>query len=365
MQFISAVLVTFSLTAASIHVGPGRDFATIAEAVEAAMPGDTVLLHEGVYHEQLFTVRDGEPDARIVFSSCPGEHVAIDGSGVGASNGVVVGHSYITLEGLEIRRWESNAAWVEHCRGFEMTGCTMSEVVYGLGLADGASDFVITGCTASDFDLYGFDASPSGGGPCCDGMFVGCTARSGRDRSLNADGFALGHGEQHRFTILGCTATDVYDGFDISASNTVVKGCTAVDCWNSGYKVWQDSVFISGCASTGCGNGGIELDWDGEPGHAFVEGCVIEDAGTYSIWVEAGDTLSLHGCTVEGGDNIGLCFERADQVNYTGDFNLFHNDDPDRLISLGYEVEYSAGSFGDWIARTGQDVSSTALAEMR
>lgn len=365
MQFMSQVLATCSITAATIHVGPGRGCATIAEAVEAAMPGDTVLVHEGVYNEQLVTVRDGEPDARIVFSACPGEHVVMDGTGVDAANGVVVGHSYISLNGLEVRSWSSNAVWAEHCRGFEMTGCTMHDVVYGLGLADGASDFVITGCTATGFDLYGFDASPSGGAPCSGGMFVGCTAGSGRDRSLNADGFALGHGEQHHFTFLGCTASDVFDGFDISASNTVVKGCTAEDCWNSGYKVWQDSVFISGCVSAGCGNGGIELDWDGEPGHAFVEGCIIEDAGEYSIWVEAGDTLSLHGCVLEGGDNIGLCFEQAGQVNYLGDCNLFHNDDPDRLVSLGYELEYSAGSFAEWVARTGQDGRSTALADMR
>ncbi|NLP05359.1 hypothetical protein GX411_05375 [Candidatus Fermentibacteria bacterium] len=365
MLTVSSVLVALALTASAIHVGEGGDCRTIAEAVEAAMPGDTVLIHEGIYHEQIVTVRSGESGARIVLSAVPGDTVVIDGSGADASNGIVVRHSFITVEGLDICGWSSNAAWVEHCRGFEMTHCTMHGVVFGLGLADGAKDFRITECTAYDYDLYGFDASPSGGAPCSYGVFKGCTARSGRDRSQNVDGFALGHGEQHHFAFLGCTATDVFDGFDISASNTLLKGCTAEDCWNSGFKVWQDSVFISGCTSKGCGNGGIELDWDGEPGHAFVEGCTIEDAGTYSIWVEAGDTLSLFDCVVSGGDNIGLCFERANQVNYFGDRNVFHNDEPERLISLGYEVEYSVESFADWIAGTGQDGRSTAVAEMR
>ncbi|WP_225755271.1 right-handed parallel beta-helix repeat-containing protein [Actinotalea sp. Marseille-Q4924] len=56
-------------------------FRTINRAARAAMPGDTVQVHEGTYREWVRPVRGGiGDDRRITFEAAPGEHVAIKGS---------------------------------------------------------------------------------------------------------------------------------------------------------------------------------------------------------------------------------------------------------------------------------------------
>jgi hypothetical protein len=62
---------------------PDAPFRTINRAARAALPGDTVLVHEGTYREWVKPVRGGRgDDRRITFAAAPGEHVAIKGSEV-------------------------------------------------------------------------------------------------------------------------------------------------------------------------------------------------------------------------------------------------------------------------------------------
>lgn len=62
---------------------PATPFRTIQRAARAALPGDTVQVHEGTYREWVRPVRGGTgEDRRITFEAAPGEHVAIKGSEV-------------------------------------------------------------------------------------------------------------------------------------------------------------------------------------------------------------------------------------------------------------------------------------------
>ncbi|WP_255596042.1 right-handed parallel beta-helix repeat-containing protein [Cellulomonas sp. C5510] len=62
---------------------PGAPFRTVNRAARAAMPGDTVLVHEGTYREWVRPVRGGTgDDRRITFEAAPGEHVTITGAEV-------------------------------------------------------------------------------------------------------------------------------------------------------------------------------------------------------------------------------------------------------------------------------------------
>ena len=58
-----------------------------------------------------------------------------------------------------------------------------------IGAADGAHDFVLNRVELHHFELYGFDASPSGGADCYNGSFNNCTAHTGVDSEQNVDGF--------------------------------------------------------------------------------------------------------------------------------------------------------------------------------
>ena len=82
-----------SVQAADFHVSKkGSDankgtmespFFTINRAVQSAMPGDVVIVHEGTYREEVTPVRGGTSDKnRIVFKAAPNEIVEIKGSEV-------------------------------------------------------------------------------------------------------------------------------------------------------------------------------------------------------------------------------------------------------------------------------------------
>lgn len=54
---------------------------TIQRAAECAMPGDTVIVHSGVFRERVSPPRGGESDtSRIEFAAAPGEHVIVTGA---------------------------------------------------------------------------------------------------------------------------------------------------------------------------------------------------------------------------------------------------------------------------------------------
>ena len=57
-------------------------FKTISRAAELAKPGETVLVHEGVYRERVAPAHGGEKGRPIVYMASPGETVVIKGSQV-------------------------------------------------------------------------------------------------------------------------------------------------------------------------------------------------------------------------------------------------------------------------------------------
>lgn len=60
----------------------GHPFRTISKGAEAARPGDTVLVHAGVYRERVAPPRGGEAGKPITYMAAPGEKVYVRGSDV-------------------------------------------------------------------------------------------------------------------------------------------------------------------------------------------------------------------------------------------------------------------------------------------
>ena len=363
-----------STTAGSVfYVTPNGDDAdlgtidqpwrSIQHAAETMVAGDTVFIRGGVYKEHVSTVSDGNlVDGYIVFSAYPGETPILDGTDVTKIRDAcfLVTHSYIKLSGLEICNWEQGI-WVEKGGHVEISECEVHDVWYGIGFADGAHDFVLDSVEMHHFTLYGFDASPSGGADCYNGVFNDCISHTGRDPTQNVDGFALGHGTQHDFVFNRCVVYDVFDGFDVSARNTLLNCCTAYNCLNGGYKIWQDNVTLVDCLSYHNEVTNLELDWDGDPGTTTLRNCHFVGSLEFNVWVEnSNDHLHMYNCILACGDNLGLAFEQMGTTNYQGDYNVFHNDDSERAIVVGYEDEFSLNQIaaGDWTTYSDQDQHS-------
>jgi len=60
----------------------GSPFLTISRAADLAQPGDTVLVHPGVYREHVAPARGGEEGRPITYQAAPGGHAAVRGSAV-------------------------------------------------------------------------------------------------------------------------------------------------------------------------------------------------------------------------------------------------------------------------------------------
>ncbi len=365
--------VVGSVTSESVfYVAPDGDDAspgtvdqpwrTIQHAAETLVAGDTVLIRGGVYKEQAITVRDGNAvDGYIVFSAYPDETPILDGTDVTKIRDAcfIVAHSYIKLAGLEICNWDTGI-WMENCGNVEISDCEVHDVWFGIGAADGTHNFMLNSVEMHHFTLYGFDASPSGGADCYNGTFNDCIAHTGRDPTQNVDGFALGHGTQHDFVFNRCVVYDVFDGFDISARDTTLNRCEAHDCVNGGYKLWQDNVTLIDCLSYHNEVTNVELDWDGDPGTTTIRNCHFVGSGSFNVWVEnSNDHLHMYNCIIACGD-LGLVFEQMGTTNYQGDYNIFHNDNEERAIVVGYEDEFSLNQIaaGDWTTYSNQDQHS-------
>jgi len=359
---------TFYVSPLGDDSNPGtidQPWKTVQHAADVLVAGDTVLIRDGVYNEHVEPVNSGnETNGYIVFSAYPDEQPIIDGDGIEiANNGIVIaGKSYFKLLDLEIRNWNDAGILTDAAHHIDISDCEIYEVGGGIEMMNGTHDFELNRVKMHDFTLYGFDASPAEGDPCYNGVFNDCAAYTGRDPDQNVDGFALGHGEQENFTFNRCIVYDVFDGFDMSAKDTMLNRCAVYDCWNAGLKLWQDNIKLTNCLSYHNPTNAY-LAWSGEGGLRTVtfQNCIFVDAATFNVWMENSlNGLNMYNSILAGGDNIGLSFEQMGIDNYHGDYNIFHNDNSERTISVGYTDEFTLDQIADaaWTSYSGEDEHS-------
>ena len=342
---------------------------TIQHAADTMVAGDTVLIRSGVYNEQIRTVSDGNAaDGYIVFSAYQDETPVIDGTGVETgNNGFVIENSYIKILGLEIRNWNDNGITSWNVGYLEISDCKIHDVGGGIGLFDGTHDFSVNRVEMYSVTMGGFDASPAEGADCYNGVINDCIVHTGRDHEQNCDGFGLGHGEEHNFVFNRCEVYDVFDGFDMSARDTQINSCTSHDNWNTGYKIWEDNVTLTNCLGYHNEGNNLQLPWNEEPGTVTLRNCDFVDSQVDNIWVQnPADRLRIYNCILAGGDNVGLDFEQLGTGTYQGDYNIFHNDNPDRAIVVrDHEPEFSLDMItaGDWTKYSGQDQHSLVCTD--
>ena len=87
---------------------------TIQKAANSVPAGSTVDVRGGTYHERVVVRVSGAPGAWITFRNHAGEHVRIDGGGLGPFDGIagliaIDSRSYIAVRGLELAHFHDFA----------------------------------------------------------------------------------------------------------------------------------------------------------------------------------------------------------------------------------------------------------------
>jgi hypothetical protein len=111
---------TFFVSTAGRDTNPGTisaPFRTISKAATVAIPGSTVYVRGGVYHERVVAGVSGTASGGFIqFQSFPGENAIIDGTGVvmppviSTPTGLIqiTDRNYLIFQGFEIRNFTSN-----------------------------------------------------------------------------------------------------------------------------------------------------------------------------------------------------------------------------------------------------------------
>jgi len=108
---------TFFVSPTGNDSAPGtktKPWRTIQKAANAVPAGSTVEIRGGVYRERVVVHVSGAPGAWITFRNYDGEHVRLDGTGLGPYDGIagliaIDSRSYLAFDGLEIAHFHDLA----------------------------------------------------------------------------------------------------------------------------------------------------------------------------------------------------------------------------------------------------------------
>lgn len=106
LLFVLVILACMPGHARVLHVGNGHPYANVAPAAQEALPGDTILLHTGVYDGgQYISGLQGTADAPVTFLAAPGETVVVRG---GNECWHLTDVRHVRIEGITFREAGTN-----------------------------------------------------------------------------------------------------------------------------------------------------------------------------------------------------------------------------------------------------------------
>lgn len=187
-------LLPFFLNATTLHVGPGQSFETLEEATDIAVPGDTILVHEGIYNGGIYVeALQGTPGEWIRILPAPGESVIFNG---GSNAWQFTDAAYVHISGFIFEHQTGNGLNFDDGGSYDtpahhvlFENCTFRDINASgnndLMKLSGLDSFEIRNC------LF-INGSPGGSGidmvGCHDGIIQNCRFENLGSNSIQAKG---------------------------------------------------------------------------------------------------------------------------------------------------------------------------------
>jgi hypothetical protein len=351
------LLLPQSSSANTLVVGPGG-YATINAAVQAAAPGDTILVHAGTYREQVdlsgkaVTVRPYGDGAVIVDGECQREYAIYIGSGSG-----------MVMQDFTVKRTTAAGIFLEHASNVTVDGMTIQDFacqgaddVWRAGIASwyGGSDITITNNTIqfrTSGSPYSYndgiwfksnDSNPSGGGH----YIAGNTIIGGWD-GIGGEEEGSAHGTFDR--------------------DTVIENNTIRDCWDDGIQSegGGQNVRIRDNDISGCGAGiafAAPLSGPLYVENNYIHDLKMGDYGAlycYKVGNSSSATVYMTGNTCDVDSAAELDQGGADGIHQTngGMFNIVSSGNVFHVSRYVFEIGEPRGTYdGDcmWSTDSGR-----------
>ncbi len=283
-----------------VHVGAGagpagdgsaqRPFASLQPALDAAQPGQTVVVASGTYVGKLRSVRSGTLAAPIRIVGQPGARL----SNGGQSRLFEITHSHIIVNGLDFSGANilvmvsgATGVWLE-ANTFHDAG---SECIR---LRDGASHNVVAWNVVSRCGLTGYTGSKVNG----EGIYVGTAPEnvSGASRDASVGNWVVGNAID-----VPAECVDIKEGAD--GTHVLANSCTGSRYENGAGIVsrarWAEIVDNWSTANAGSG---VMLtgDTSGDGVASIVRRNVLIGNGEYGLKVVNGPQLVMCGNDLRG-----------------------------------------------------------------
>ncbi len=240
---LSLLAVGASLAGATMLEVPSASYPTIQSGLDAAQPGDWVVVASGTYSEALSFPRSGVPGQAIVLMGAPGAVPRLDASTLSEDNVITItDRSHIRIFRFEI----FNHTVVDDGSAVRITGSGTDIVLGGLQIHD------VTGVSAMAITVYGTEASPISDLVIRDCIISNIDAAPSEAMTLNGnvDGFLIADNLVHDINNIGIDMiggeTDIQPDTTLVARNGVVRG-NIVRRANSSYEGgYAGGIYVDG-----------------------------------------------------------------------------------------------------------------------